>query len=310
MSRDRIAYWRDAVCESYVQLGCEISETADFHGVIEIERLPNLFISKVGGTGGKVSRRRNDIRRATKDYFLFSLPLEQTTIIKQREEVAVLRPGDMAAYSSTEPYELSMTTGFRQIVLQIPKAPLLIRMPNAELLLGKRIDGSRGIGNLIGQSIIRFSEFMPNANERLSDQIGDILTDFIAAALASISDSSIEFSSSAQLVLLRAKSVIRLNFRNSQFDRSALAKSVGVSVRRLNEVFAKQETSVSEAIRETRLQMAAEELRDRRKAGLSVSDIALRNGFDNFSHFSAIFRRRFRLSPREWRSKPGVVQSV
>jgi AraC family transcriptional regulator, positive regulator of tynA and feaB len=299
--RDRVAYWHDAVCETYVQLECEIADTDGFRGAIEIRRLSNLAVSEVGGTGGKVRRRDRDIRRASEEFFLLSLQLDQVATVRQRGDSVKLRPGDMAAYSSTEPYELCMENGFRQIVLQVPKTALLLRMPNAELLLGKRIDGASGIGRLIGQSIMRFSRCASGGREFLDDQIAAILADLFSAALSSICDSYVEFSSPTQLLLLRARSTIQQNFRDAQFDRLALAKSIGVSVRRLNEIFAKQGTSISEMIREMRLQMAAEELTDERKATLSVSDIAIRNGFSNFSHFSTVFRKRFQASPREWR---------
>ncbi|WP_322517703.1 helix-turn-helix domain-containing protein [Rhodopseudomonas palustris] len=300
--QDRIAYWHDVVCANYVQLECEIDDAREVRGAIEIKRLANLSVSEISGTGGRVRRRARDIRRATEEFFLLSLQLEQTTTISQRGAITTLRPGDMAAYSSTEPYELSMASGFRQIVLQIPKPSLLLRMPDAELALGRRIDGSTGAGHLIGQSILQFCKYTPESNEPLNDHVADILASLFSAALSSTSTTGAsELSSSTQLLLLRAKSAIRHHFREAQFDRVALAHAVGVSVRRLNEIFATQETSASDVIRETRLQMAADELTDRRKAGLTVSDIALRNGFSSFSHFSTLFRKRFQTSPREWR---------
>lgn len=302
--QDRIAYWRDVVCATYVQLECEIADTSDIRGAIEIKRLADVSVSEVSGTGGKVRRRARDIRRATEEFFLLSLQLEQTTTISQRGEITTLRPGDMAAYSSTEPYELSMASGFRQIVLQIPKASLLLRMPDAELALGRRIDGSTGPGHLIGQSIRHFGNYTPEANAHLNDHVADILAGLFSAALSSAATAGAgELSSSTQLLLLRARSAIRRHCREAQFDRAALAEAVGVSVRRLNEIFATQDTSASDAIRETRLQMAADELADRRKAGLTVSDIALRNGFSSFSHFSTLFRKRFDMTPRDWRQQ-------
>lgn len=301
---DRIAYWHDVVCATYVQLECETAGTTDIRGAIEIRRLPNMAISEVSGTGGTVRRRARDISRSTEDFVLLSLQLEQTTTVRQRGEVIDLRPGDMAAYSSTEPYELSMADGFRQIVLQIPRTALLLRAPDAELAMGRRIDGRTGAGRLIGQSIREFGSYLPEANERLNAHVADVLAGLFAAALSSTPVTGTgAFSSPDQMLLLRARSAIQSNFREAEFDRAALAQSLGISIRRLNEVFATQQTSASDAIRETRLRMAADDLTDRRKAGLSVSEIALRNGFNSFSHFSTLFRKRFDRSPRDWRQQ-------
>ncbi|WP_114357681.1 MULTISPECIES: helix-turn-helix domain-containing protein [Rhodopseudomonas] len=299
--RDRVAYLRDAVCASYVQLSCEITDPRDVRGAIEINHLSNLSVSEVSGSGGKVRRRPDDIRRASEEFFLLSLQLERAATVSQRGQTARLHPGDMAAYSSTEPYDLRMESDFRQLVLQIPKASLLLRVPNAELALGKRIDGASALGQLVGQSILRFGKHTADADATLNDQLADLLADLFATALTSVATGPIELKSSSRLLLLRAQAIIRHRFRDAEFDRIALAKSVGISVRRLNEIFATQQTSASEFIRETRLQMAAEELSDRRRSGLTVSDIAIRNGFGSFSHFSTAFRKRFEASPREWR---------
>jgi AraC family transcriptional regulator, positive regulator of tynA and feaB len=301
--RDRVAYWQDVVCESYVQLDCEISHPAGFYGYLDIEQMPLLSVSLIGGAAGKVIRRKRDISRSTEECFLLSLALEQTTIVHQRGQIATLRPGDMALYSSTEPYQLSMNKDFRQLVLQMPKAPLLLRIPNAELLTGIRIDGSGGVGKLISQSIVNFGEQVRSGSGSARVQIRDILVDCVVAGLASVQDHSLNLASSQQMLLLRAKAAIGSCFRDPLFNRNELARALGMSVRRLNEIFALYKTSASGAIRDARLQHAAEDLRDGKNAGLSIGEIAFRNGFNNFSHFSVIFRERFHASPREFRSR-------
>lgn len=55
-------------------------------------------------------------------------------------------------------------------------------------------------------------------------------------------------------------------------------------------------------LREQRLGRAAEALRETER---TVSDIAIANGFESLPSFSALFRRRFGLPPREFRASHG-----
>ncbi|MBN4075837.1 MAG: hypothetical protein COA71_13925 [SAR86 cluster bacterium] len=64
--------------------------------------------------------------------------------------------------------------------------------------------------------------------------------------------------------------------------RNMVAQKVGVSVRWLNAIFAKEESSLSAFIRDSRFQVIAEELLNFRLASLSISEITCKYGFENF----------------------------
>ena len=52
----------------------------------------------------------------------------------------------------------------------------------------------------------------------------------------------------------------------------------------------------------TRLDRASDMLSDPRAAGLPVTEIAFRNGFLDAGYFTRLFRKRFGITPREWRA--------
>ena len=302
-SRDRFAYWRESVCDSYVQLGCETQNRKNFRGLIDIARHSVISISKVAGMSHTVERRKCDISAAADSFFLLSLQTAESSCVTQHGKTAVLRPGDMALYSSTDPYTLKLSEDFSKTVVQLPTAKLIERLPNAEGLTARKIDGQSGIGKLVRENILAFSEHVNAASPLLQSLLQDTLVDLIATGLASHSADKIELSSPEQQVALRAKSFIHGNLGDPALDRNSVSNEVGMSVRRLNEIFSKDGETISVFIRRMRLEGVSGDLQDPRFERQSISEIAFRYGFSNMQNFSTVFRAKYGLSPREYRAQ-------
>jgi len=300
--RDRFSYWSDAVCASYVQLGCEVARTAGFSGDLEIARFSGLSISKVSGAAHKVIRRPQDIRASSDADFLVSLQTRNSSRLTQFGQVADLLPGDLALYDSTQPYSLELGPDFAQTVFQFPKKRLLDRLPVAQTLGGTRLDGRSDIGRLVRETILGFSEHLDSGNAAMSALLQDTLIDVIATGLAAEADTRLELSSSDRQALLRARTFIADTLSDPDLDRTRVAEAAGLSVRRLNGLFHAEGTSIAGEIRTKRLETVAGRLRDPRFALLSISDIAMSCGFNNLQHFSTLFRKTFGMSARTYRT--------
>ena len=90
-------------------------------------------------------------------------------------------------------------------------------------------------------------------------------------------------------------------------DLAALAERAGVGARQLNRLFHEAlGISAMAHYRALRLDRAASLLE---RSGMSVTQIALATGFQNFSHFATAFRGHAGCSPRAWRarSREGAV---
>ena len=304
---DRFAYWREAVCDAYVRLGCVSDVSEGFDGTLEIQRYPSIAISKVGGSQHQVSRRKRDIARSTDNDFLLSLQLKRTSRIEQRGNMAVLQPYDFAIYGSTDPYVLSLTGGFRQLVLQFPKDKLLSRLPNAELLTGLRVDGTSEIGRLVSRNVVGFAGVIESQPSDARFLIEETLLDLVATALANLQGSRLKLSLPEQHVLLRAKTHIQANLSNAGLNRESIAAEVGISVRRLSEIFALGDETIGEYIRSSRLEQAAAKLTDSRFVNQTIGEIAISCGFSNFQHFSKLFRKKFKCTPSEHRTSRKIA---
>lgn len=95
--------------------------------------------------------------------------------------------------------------------------------------------------------------------------------------------------------------LVRARFHDPHLTATAVAAAVGVSPRRLHQLFAGGPT-VAAQIRTARLDRAHELLRDPLWAGQSVAAIARRCGFLDHSQFSRAFREHSGQAPRDSRA--------
>ena len=81
-----------------------------------------------------------------------------------------------------------------------------------------------------------------------------------------------------------------------------MARAAGISTRRLRALLARGGESFSSYLLRRRLERCAQLLRDSCWRGRSITEIAFRSGFNNTTHFGYAFKRRYGLTPREFRS--------
>lgn len=300
--RDRFAFWRETVCDCYVQLGCEAPKSSGFSGELSITRHSVISISNVSGALHSVVRRKRDIRASTAEYFIVSLQRKDSSRVTQFGNQSVLKPGDIGVYDSAHPYLLELGDGFSKTVLQLPKDRLLARLPVARMMGGTRIDGQSSIGRLVRDNILSLSEQMNGSDPTVSALMQDTLIDLIATGLAAGRSTLVDLALPEQHVIMRVRSLIASQFGDPELDRNRVAAEIGISVRRLNSILSKQDSSIGEEIRRKRLYSVGNQLSDPRFGAQSISEIAMNCGFNNLQHFSTIFRKVFGVSPRAYRA--------
>lgn len=305
VKHERFAYWREAVCDSYVLLDCECSDPDRFDGEIILNRMSRMSTSFVGGSSQTVRRRKRDISRSNDESFLISMQLNKDGVVQQCDREAHLKPGDFALYSSIDRYRLDLPNGFRQLVVQVPRDDLISRLPNADLITGIRVPGESMIGSVVSDSVLRLVSAMEQANEAVAQCAQESIIDLFVTGFASIDQSKHYLSNPEHQILIRANTLIRSNLHDPNFDRIALAAAMGMSVRRLSEIYQRDGKSISSTIRQMRLDKIATDLRDCRLSRHSINDIARKWGLENQSNLVRNFKIKFGVTPSEFRA--GIV---
>lgn len=303
--RDRFAYWREAVCDSYVQLECDTANPRSFCGSIDLKRRKRLSTSHVRGSNQTVSRRQRDVSKSDDDTFLLSFQLRQTGFVEQNGRLVRLNPGEFTLYNSSSRYRLTLPDGFAQLVLQFPKRDFLERLPSAENLTAMKVP-SHGFGAIAGDVLPRLVSALDETPEHAQEESQNAIIDLLVAAFAGMDAGRHQFHSHDQLIALRAREFITKELSNTNLNREAVAHAVGLSVRRLNEVFQTDGSSISREITHARLSRIAAQLSSPRHARRSISEIAFSNGVSNLQTFSRNFRKRFEKTPAEYRAHSAI----
>ena len=302
-SPERFEYWADAVCTSYTKLSCDTEDRKVFSGGIALKRLANFGSSKVWGSGQVVQRRACDITQCDDESVLLSFQVKNQCEVLQGGRSTIINPGEFAAYRSSDPYRLRLKDGFQQHVIQIPHAALFKRLPNIDSLTAQSVGAD--VGAAIYFSIEKIIGLGTTSNDVMRAWLEDTVVDLIATGLASLEDGRAKLRASGQKILVRARHVIAKNCNRPDLSRDDVGAAVGVSVRRLNELFAAENSSIQSEIREARLQSICADLTDPRLTQVPVADIAFRRGIENAQHFSRQFKARFGQTPTSYRSNNG-----
>ena len=95
---------------------------------------------------------------------------------------------------------------------------------------------------------------------------------------------------------------IESDYADTDLSPKTVAAQVGISKRYLQTLLAASGTSFVQELNATRLDRASEMLADKRLAALAIADVAYRSGFLDPAYFTRLFRKRFGITPREWRA--------
>jgi AraC-like DNA-binding protein len=298
----RLMYWIDMICTTYVQLECDADDRDAFQGSIVSHRLPGLDLSVVNSCAQRVRRTPRVIASASDDYFIVSLQTRGHGVISQDGRQAVLSPGDFALYDSTRPYTLQFGDDFEEIVLKLRGDQLRSMVRGTEKLTATTVSGSTGAGHLLINMVKTLRDEMDSLMPASAAAVAHGVVNVLVAGLQSLpACGKTEMSSMSAYQVARIKRRIDERVRDPALTIESVAAELGMSVGHLHRLFKAEPISASQYLWHQRLEGCSRELLDPRRAKASVAEIAFSWGFNDAAHFSRAFREHFNSSPREWR---------
>lgn len=287
---EAFAYWREMICETFVQLRAAPVAAGAFSGRIEHVPVGELELSTVAAGGQVVRRTPGLIARSGDEYLLASIQLCGRGRVEQDGRVAELGAGDMAFYDSTRPYTLNFADEFRQLVVQVPRRGLAVRDTRA---LTARTLGRGGPGQVVPAFFTALADAARTSPQTSVSLLPHALGLLSAAA---------SFAASAEpgpdpvraLVRERASAIIRRHLADPGLDVDLVAAACRVSRRTLNRIFA-PEGGVAATIRRARLEQAKALLVEH--PDRPIVTVAVQCGFGSESGFHRAFRAEFGTTP-------------
>jgi AraC-like DNA-binding protein len=104
----------------------------------------------------------------------------------------------------------------------------------------------------------------------------------------------------------RVVAVIRQRLPEPDLTLGKVAAASGISPRYVQKLLHNVGQGFAGYVRASRLEHCRADLADNCRAGLSITDICFRWGFNDAAHFSRSFRARYGISPKDFRKASGV----
>jgi AraC-like DNA-binding protein len=303
----RESAWRDAVCEAFVRLECTPDRRAPMHGRLEAGALGDLHVARVVSSPQRVERTRERAAQDGEPFILMSVQLRGRTIVRQGGSEADLTPGCIAFYDTARPYTLLLPGDFDQIVLHLPRELIQASVPRGLDHMARRLSASDPFAQTILALAPQLLRMLGSARQDMAQRTAAAAMELIALALDSL-DAPTHGSPSgasgpaADALVWRTRELIGQQLDDTALSPTRLAHQVHVSLRRLQEVFQNQGTTLSDCIWDARLEYARGLLTNPVNGRESISTVAYRAGFSDVAHFSRRFKQEFGVSPSEYRA--------
>jgi AraC-like DNA-binding protein len=306
--RARISAWQDFMAEIYAPHEMSGLPNRPFSQRLRGSRFEDsstpVDVLRFSGTTARMewTMRGQSTPRAT--HFVLCLNRRAPLSLTQLGREAELNAETAVIASCTEPGNFCWADAHDCFAVAIDQQRLRELVDQVEDLVARPVPNSPVLRHLR-----RYLEILPweDAEDEpdLLAHIGTTLTDLVALALGAGRDAA-EVANMRGLRAARRHEIvreIRARFADPEFSAQELAGRMGVTDRYIQDLLHESGPTFSQRMLELRLQRARAMLEDCRYDRLKVSEIASASGFNEIPYFNRCFRRRFGMTPTQFRGK-------
>ncbi len=298
--REALKEWRDWAASTIAPIEVTVFDQDSFaarwvsHGVGQL-RLLHLHApaQRVTHTGAEGSSGR----AAPSIQLVYNIRGASKTLMEGKR--FTLEPGQFVLLDNTRFYQMEMDTEHEVADLMMPQGWLEKYLPDPGVLLARPFEAHKGWGAPLGallDTMLSSLDAAPLPRPLIAEQVGHLLG--LATGFPDAPGGSRHRGQLARQILRRIES----DYADPEVSPESVAAALGISKRYLQTLLAGSGTSFVQELNATRLDRASDLLADPRAAGLPIAEIAFRCGFLDAGYFARLFRKRFGITPREWRA--------
>lgn len=293
--------WQDIASRTFVPLQCESPATA-FRGSVEIIRLGGgISVCDISSGATVITRTNRLAAGSASDDLYLSLQARSRGVISQGSNAVEVRPGSVAVYASHLPHRLDYShEGQRQLVVQVPRAGLDLPASTMDAAAGSIAVPDSSARKVFFSYVTSLTSTHDEIDDSARDDFARVTADLAAIMLRSAESGHRLVPGSPRSLLFTIQSFIRDESRSADLTLDDIARAHFISRRKLYDLFSQIHTTPSAYLRDERLRLASRMLVDP-AVHLPISDIAQHSGFADVTTFTRAFRKRFGMTPREWR---------
>ncbi|WAJ43698.1 helix-turn-helix domain-containing protein [Mycobacterium sp. Aquia_216] len=301
---EAVDYWREVVCDIYVRLSTTPHSKQTFSGEVIHGRYPDFDLSVIRASGERVSRSRSLIARSREDeeYLYGTFQAVGRGVLEQAGHTAVLTPGSMVFYETSQPFSLTFDGPWEQVIVHLPveQAYAMAGLRRSDELLAVALDseGAAGAANAFFGSLAARQTTDPHGAALLARHATGLITSLLGLAAMRHTPTDLpDFVRREQVM-----SFLRTHMGDPRLDVDAIAHGCLLSRRTVYRLFEGSEHSVMGRLRQLRVETAMLMLRN--QPDRPVSAVGQACGFATDAQFYRAFRQLTAMTPATYRSSP------
>jgi len=252
------------------------------------------------GVGHRRSSR--SVAHDQAELFTLTIPTGGRLLVNHEHEDRVLEPGSLYLFNHSVPYSTLPQHVYTTNSIGFSADQLRRRVAHVAPFYQLSFSDADGTG---AQLIRTFATHIADGLERWSEHefstLAEQMLDLVALLIVQRA-APVSLETSARLAhRQRALQYIRTNIEEEDLCPQKVAQACGISLSYLHQLFRESERSVEATITEERLLLARRKLNDPSRAHMSIASICYESGFNDATHFSRAFKRRFGVTPGDVR---------
>ena len=301
---EQFAYYREAICQAFMNLTPEPAAASGFTASVERIRLGDAAINRVSFPEHVVRRSAADIAASDRSCFYLNLKLAGRCRIRQDDREISLSSGQVGIFDSDRQFALLHDRGPQLQVASfwVPTEALRARLPASFDVAAARVSDDPYVGHLIVETARTLSDGALRMTEDEGVHLFRALIELVAMSLSRQSRArTAEAESLVDATMLALKRAIHRRLREPGLSVADIAEAVGISERYVHKLLARSGSGFTDYVIDRRLDGIARDLGDPTMADRTIGAIAFDWGFSDLSHFTRRFKQRFGCRPRDWR---------
>ena len=279
-------------------------------GDLTQSRLEAVGVSHFSADAQQVVRYAEAAKIDGSEDFVFLFPLRHAMHFEQRGRTGTVMPGGVMLLNSAEDYAIRVPDGSENVTLKVRRDAPRDRVKGIDARCAQTDIACSKLVPVVSQLAMRLLELRPaHRSLQLQDTVLDLLCLMLdlqgSSGLLEVTEQPL-----ARMAFDRLQALIQRRLRDPALSPEKAAQAQRTSTRYLHAIFQMHGTTFGRELVFARLQEARRLLSHGALQGqgrTNIGQIAFACGFTSQSHFSARFRGRYGVSPRDvCRSGPGA----
>ncbi|WP_395364416.1 helix-turn-helix domain-containing protein [Streptomyces sp. YH02] len=218
----------------------------------------------------------------------------------------LLEPNDLVFCDPARQDLLQFGEDCQMIFFRVPRCYLGVTEPELNRVLGVPVRGGEGLGALASGFLTALAAKEEFSRSTIGDRRARTAVHLLSVLVMELletdtTDAADDASGAGNEMLSRIHAHIEERLMDPDLSPESIARAHHISVRYLQKLFQNDGSTVSQWVRQRRLESCRFEL-GRSHRRITMAAVAHRWGFSSPSHFSRTFRGAYGMSPSEWQT--------